>query len=1352
MQLNPIQKCSSGERMRCSGNGSTKRSRGRVLAALFAAVAASRPYAARATDYSYTGPNNGLWSTGGNWTPAGVPFNPADNVNIHPSSASDFTVLYDSNVGNATINNLGLDPFGAGNAILSFTAFQGLSPSLTATQEIVGDFADGSAAGIIQHNDSGFANNVTTLILGNRAGGTGIYNLSAGTLNATNLFLGNQTGSSTGTLNLTWGTLNSTNEQIGSNGVGVFNQTAGSTHTVSSNLILGSYSGSRGSYLLDYFTAALSVNGTLDVGNGGTGTFTLANGTATVGSLVLGALGTGNGTYILGANNSGVSSPVQLKAGSEYIGSAGTGSFSQTAGTNTVTGDLYIGYQGTGTYNITFGTTLPHLSASNIYLGYSAGSHGTLNATDTYTEAVDAGSIYVGGSAMQAGGTGVLTVGGSSSVNVFNTLKVWNTPGSVINLSGFGSITAQTLDLSGNPALLNWTGGSLTLYSGLTIGPGGLLGASLTLGPTQHLTLHTAGNQGIVQLTAGGTLTGSTLTADEVDQLGGTFNGNLSNSGVFSYTSGAFNGRLTNSGTITLNADFTATDGMFNYSSIPFTIAQGRQVTLGGSGLTNNGTIELAGILSSSSLSMIRGGVFQQSAGSTHTVSGNFSLLGGSYSLNQSALSVNGNETIGSQADAYFSQSGGGSLHTIANDLQISGGGRGNASFSFSGGTLTVGGNTSIGVGGAGTFTQSGNPTFTGNVTVGDDSTGSGTYDVLSGTSTFQTLNIHKTGTLILESQPNPAILNGSSIFLAGSMTVTKSAQLNAPATFALGSTVTIGGGTLTLNAASTTAGQTISGAGSLAVTASASLSGWGVLNLASVQNAGTLTAKSGDLLIPSGTSLTNSGTLQNNVGANLFIESAVVNHTGNIIVNGSGSVVFDQPITDNAGKSITLLGGTLATPTLTNASGGNITGFGQITGNLINQGSVSFYAPTQIVGNLTNAASGTFAVTNVQTVVTGAGLNQGTIHVTKGAVIFQGGLTNNGTYISDPSTNYFTDWTIGTTGSVSGGAGDNFYVSGNFTNTSTQTGTWNTSASLLGFQGGVSHQATVAGTVGQFGWGTIQINAGDSVTVNGNSLTAASTVNNGSLFHVSGTSSLGTLSGTGSLSVGNSSGGAAAALTVASLNQSSVIVNATGALTIAHSATPAVSNVNSLTIQTGGQLDLSNSTLFINYGAGPDPLSTILGYVASGYNNGAWNGPGIISSTAAANPTHTTEIGIADSAHNVVGGLAPNTIELKYTLLGDANLDGVVNSADLQELLFSFNSSGRSWDQADFNYDGTVNSTDLQNLLFTFNTSLGPTTIAAAGSVPEPATMVVMLLGGASLLRRRRGVAQATPGEGRPG
>jgi hypothetical protein len=162
-----------------------------------------------------------------------------------------------------------------------------------------------------------------------------------------------------------------------------------------------------------------------------------------------------------------------------------------------------------------------------------------------------------------------------------------------------------------------------------------------------------------------------------------------------------------------------------------------------------------------------------------------------------------------------------------------------------------------------------------------------------------------------------------------------------------------------------------------------------------------------------------------------------------------------------------------------------------------------------------------------------------------------------------------------------------------------------------------------------------------------------------------------------------------------------------------------------------GTTLDIGRSTVFITYSSA-DPIATIQGYLHNGYNGGAWNGAltgttGAITSAAAqANPNHNTAIGYADSSDGQGVNTTPNTIELKYTLYGDANLDAQVNSADLQRLLAAFNIPG-AWDRGDFNYDGIVNSADLQALLATFNTPLGnqarPMAIAATSAANTTTT-----------------------------
>jgi hypothetical protein len=191
------------------------------------------------------------------------------------------------------------------------------------------------------------------------------------------------------------------------------------------------------------------------------------------------------------------------------------------------------------------------------------------------------------------------------------------------------------------------------------------------------------------------------------------------------------------------------------------------------------------------------------------------------------------------------------------------------------------------------------------------------------------------------------------------------------------------------------------------------------------------------------------------------------------------------------------------------------------------------------------------------------------------------------------------------------------------------------------------------------------------------------------------------------------------------------------------------------LSVDPAGIVDITNNHLLINYASGTDPAATIAQYLASGYNGGAWNGPGIDSSTAAVNSNYG--VGYADSANpGNPAGLSSSQIEVKYTLYGDSNLDGVVNSVDFGTLAANFGKSGKIWDQGDFDYNGTVNSSDFGSLAANFGKSVGGNAAVVSAAdwdalyafaasegltsmVPEPISASAMLIAGAGILARRR-------------
>ncbi|HUB25227.1 MAG TPA: hypothetical protein VL992_07335 [Tepidisphaeraceae bacterium] len=181
--------------------------------------------------------------------------------------------------------------------------------------------------------------------------------------------------------------------------------------------------------------------------------------------------------------------------------------------------------------------------------------------------------------------------------------------------------------------------------------------------------------------------------------------------------------------------------------------------------------------------------------------------------------------------------------------------------------------------------------------------------------------------------------------------------------------------------------------------------------------------------------------------------------------------------------------------------------------------------------------------------------------------------------------------------------------------------------------------------------------------------------------------------------------------------------------VTIPAGATPQLGTgtfaVQSLTLQGNAQVDLQSATLFIDYGALPDPVSTIYSYLASGYNGGAWNGTGIISSTTAAENVGqgniVYDVGYADGADGVVSGLSSGQIEIMPTLAGDCSLTGGVTASDVSQVSGNLGDfTGENWDEGDFTYNGEVDWADYQCVTENYGDTLS--------SVPIPGTPTVTL------------------------
>ncbi len=487
--------------------------------------------------------------------------------------------------------------------------------------------------------------------IGDAGSGTFIQNGGTNTRTARMggyLYLGYQSGSS-GTYVLNGGRLSGGMEYVGYNGNGSFTQNGGENE---GGIYVGTRGGS-GSYTLNNGSIYGGVTVGAYPGSRGTGIFTQNGGIVNAG-ITLGFSEGGMGTYVLNEGTVATPMPDPCEGGcgggygsgsSISVGEAGTGLFIQNGGTvstvNLILGDMGGVYapdsKASGTYKLAGGS----LSAGYERIagwgdgtfiqsaGINSAGRVTINGKpmgdDTYSEGkgtyiLSGGEfssqyLEIHGELTQTGGvniTGAMTLG-----HDMRPIS-WSRPiyyTGLYNLSG-GSLTADSITLINavftQTGGINWSG-AMNVGQGekypLSFGRYDLKGGTLV---TDSILLNKNGifNQ-----------TGGTLSAVNFTQQGGEVQGSLENRGTFNYTSGTFNGRLLNYGVLNLEADFTAANGLANYSSTPVVIEAGRTVTLSGQGLDNQWAIFVNGALTGNGALLNNTSGF---LGGSGTISGNF--------------------------------------------------------------------------------------------------------------------------------------------------------------------------------------------------------------------------------------------------------------------------------------------------------------------------------------------------------------------------------------------------------------------------------------------------------------------------------------------------------------------------------------------------------------------------------------------------------------------------------------------------------------------------------------------------------------------------------------------------------
>jgi hypothetical protein len=578
--------------------------------------------------------------------------------------------------GGLNVSGVGAVNLGASGSLTSQDSFSGIGGgSLVTANQYVGYSGTGS------FTQSGGASSISKyLYLGYSSSGSGNYNLSGGSLLAPMQY-------------------------IGYSGSGGFTQSGGTNTPGYSSMYLGYNSGSSGSYSLSQSGLLLANN--QYVGYGGRGSFTQSGGTNSPSnyfggtSLYLGYNSSSSGTYSLSGGS--------LDASIQYIGYSGTGSFTQSGGTNSGARFLYLGYYAgsSGTYSL---SGSGQLSAAGEYvgIGYASG----MTAWFRQSGGINSTAFVLAGS----GGGYLLTGGTLAASNGFaGTLDGGNSP-ATISVAG-----PAIVDLS-QGMIANTASTSLAIgANSLTIVPPGMNPATLFGRYSNAGILHTAGT--VLSVSAGQSFGGTGTIADPVNCQGSIV---------------AVGGPICLSGGLNIagtgNVDFSPSGGTLVTENSTSGISAGSLITsyqyvgYNGTGGFNQtgGTNRLLNIYYYQYNS--ESGLF---LGFNTGSRGNYNLSGGSLCAPS--------QYIGYSGTGSFTQTGGTNSANTYLYLGYNGGSSGN--YNLSGGSLYAW-YVGLGNGGSGTgsFTQSGGTFSAGSIYLAEY--GSGTYALTGGSLCSMNLSV----------------------------------------------------------------------------------------------------------------------------------------------------------------------------------------------------------------------------------------------------------------------------------------------------------------------------------------------------------------------------------------------------------------------------------------------------------------------------------------------------------------------------------------------------------------------------------------------------------------------------------
>jgi autotransporter-associated beta strand protein len=1105
-------------------------------------------------------------------------------------------------------------------------------------------------------------------------------------------------------------------------------------------------------------------------------------------NLDLGTLNNLDATNALGISGAGV---ITLNGGSNSVagGPAATDLLYVAAGGGlSISNPLTLAATASGmTLNVNGNTTLSGAVTSTSGNTFTLTGGGTLamstnNLTTNLANFVVASGTLSNNQTSALGG-GTLTLGaasGSANATIIDASNV-NLTNPVVVAAG----SSGTLRLTGGVTAPSFTG-TVTLNNNVTLGNGGTSTNGVRLAGiisgTGNVTVD-GGNATVTFASNANTFTGTTTILSGNLAVSGNV-GAATNTVNLGVNGGTANAALLD-GNTTVNNPITVVGGDSgtlriagtsngNTGTLAGALTLNNNLTLGNGGSSTAGVRLTGAITTNSNNITIDGGAAGPLAGFT---SGNIVIAGASAGTFTTPVSiVSGNLLFGNSAAL------GGASATPGSGVTVNLGtatGTANAGF-VANGNLNIPDNIVVTAGDSGTLRICGNvaargPTFTGSVTINNAVTlgaggttatdgfganfsgalsGSGAITVDGGNSTLAGATI-PTGFVGLSG--NNSAYTGNVTINTGELRINGNNALTANNTVTVNSaavvtdlnvlqSVTIAGlnsngtGTTTSTSATT---RTLSFGGAGNYTAAGPVTG--NLNLAMTgtgyQKLTGSNTYSGNTSVPGG-GILQFATTASLPGYNAAGKASASN--GILAVNVGGGGEWASTDVDALAANASFTGGKLgfdttdAGGTFTYSTGGLTMGIAKLgTGTLVVDGASNFTGATVNSGTLVlnRPADGNNNVNNAVTINNGGTLQLGStsnsdlIHFNAAFNLNTGGTFDMNGHNEEISALNGTGGTVTNTNATAatirvGGGGNS--------------GTW---SGVI--QDGAGQVSLIKGLTGTQVLSGVNTYTGNT-TVNGGTLTIDAggalagspnvTVASGATLNAIGSlSSTAVVSDNGAVNFGLTDSSAATTQLLSSLT---VAANATASITLSHDASvPKTLHPNTLTFNdpSTGKLDITNNVL-ISTGTVSQAEALV--------SNLSPNVPAVITSDS------NLALGYGDAGSG--------NYEIRATLLGDSDLDGKVNVADLANLAGNFGKTdGQFWISGDFDYNGNVNVADLADLAGNFGKSLGvgsgggggsvaTQAVAAAATVggaavPEPATIGILSLGALALASRRQ-------------